>query len=182
MSTANPSSTTWHYDNPYVAWLVCLYNCMARVRSEGLMAIECDVEEPAQSELFRAFPETAQEPCLGFATDLLRMMVGGNLDPDDLGVYAKAAIASQLAANTPAGSKTDEALLHTIWLVLWAMAKGYAPQVAVEFGRQAVPVAHKPDFAVLEKLVKAASIWRRPISGNDSLDEQVDRFIASISR
>lgn len=183
MTETTPSLSVWHYDNPYVAWLVCLYNCIARVRSEGLMAIECDVDSPADSELFSAFPETAQEPYRGFATDLLRMMVGGNLEPADLGVYAETAIDSLLAANTGSDHKTDEPLLRTIWLTLWAMAKGNAPQVAIEYGRQAVPVAHKPDFATLEKFAKeASSVWRRPIAEADTLDEQIDRFIASISR
>lgn len=179
---ANPPGL-WQYDNPYVAWLICLYNCMARVRTEGLMAIECDVEVPAESKLFCAFPETAQEPYLSFATDVLRMMVGGNLDAEDLGVYAQAAINSQLAANASLGNQTDEALLRTIWLTLWAMAKGNAPQVAIEYGRQAIPFAYKPNFETLEKLARAASsVWRRHPPRDDSLDAQIDSFIASICR
>lgn len=183
MTETNNSTAVRHYDNPYVAWLVCLYVFMAQVRSEGLMSIECDVDCPEKSNLLKAFPETAQEPYRVFATDLLRMMVGGNLESADLNVYAETAINSQLAANTTHGNHTDEALLRTIWLTLWATLKGYAPQVAIEYGRQAVPLAHKPDYAALNKLAKEAySVWRRPIGSEDSLDAQIESFIASLCR
>jgi chemotaxis protein MotA len=51
------------------------------VRKEGLMTIEGDVENPAQSPLFARYPRVvADHHVLEFLTDYLRLMVGGNLN------------------------------------------------------------------------------------------------------
>jgi chemotaxis protein MotA len=51
------------------------------VRKEGLMTIEGDVENPAQSPLFANYPRILSDHhVLEFMTDYLRLMVGGNLN------------------------------------------------------------------------------------------------------
>ena len=144
------------FANAHIAWLACLGCLLHRVRCEGLMSIEWLIETPRDDgSVLACFPQVLQEPYLSFATDVLRMMVGGNLDADDMQVYADHAVASLAAIDDPAsGSKADQSLLKTIWLTLWAGMKGYAPQVAVEFGRQAVPVGKKPTHAELEEIFR----------------------------
>lgn len=61
--------------------MALLYDILAKVRKEGLMTIEGDVENPAQSPLFANYPRIlADHHILEFMTDYLRLMVGGNLN------------------------------------------------------------------------------------------------------
>jgi chemotaxis protein MotA len=69
----------------YVALLKLLYDLLVKIRKDGMLAIEADVENPAKSELFKKYPRiTADHHMLEFITDCLRLMVGGDLDPHEL--------------------------------------------------------------------------------------------------
>ncbi len=102
----------------------------------------------------------------------------GNMNAEDLSVYAEHAIAGHAVAGG-----ADMQLLKTIWLTLWASLSGFAPHHAVEFGRQAVPVAIKPTYAELEVEYRGLSQrgykglgWRR---FSAETDELVDDFMDS---
>lgn len=167
------------YASAHVAWLVCLYAVLSKVRREGLLAVEADVESPLHPEaVFARYPQTQVQPYLEFASDVLRMMVGGNLNGEELGVYAEHYIAGLKAS----GGGVDESLLRTIWLSLWAGMCGYAPQVAVEFGRQGVPVKLKPSFVELEELLREARAREQQRAARDvnGFDAAVERFVASL--
>ena len=65
----------------YMDLMALLYDILAKVRKEGLMTIEGDVENPGQSPLFAKYPGvSADHHVLEFMTDYLRLMVGGNLN------------------------------------------------------------------------------------------------------
>jgi chemotaxis protein MotA len=65
----------------YMDLMALLYDILSKVRKEGLMTIENDVEEPAKSALFNKYPRIAADHhLLEFLTDYLRLMVGGNLN------------------------------------------------------------------------------------------------------
>jgi len=65
----------------YMDLMALLYDILAKVRKEGLMTIENDVEEPAASPLFSKYPRVlGDHHVLEFLTDYLRLMVGGNLN------------------------------------------------------------------------------------------------------
>ena len=65
----------------YMQLMALLYEILAKVRKEGLMSIEADVEEPKESPLFAKYPViSAEHHAIEFITDYLRLMVGGNLD------------------------------------------------------------------------------------------------------
>jgi chemotaxis protein MotA len=69
----------------YVALLQLLYDILVKMRKEGVMAIERDVEAPNQSALFKKYPHVlADHHMVEFITDCLRLIVGGNLDPQEL--------------------------------------------------------------------------------------------------
>ena len=56
-----------------------------KVRKEGLLAIEADLEKPEESKLFQQYPVVLDDHhMVVFITDCLRLMVGGNLDPHEL--------------------------------------------------------------------------------------------------
>jgi chemotaxis protein MotA len=65
----------------YMDLMALLYDILSKVRKEGLMTIENDVEEPGKSALFTKYPKIlADHHLLEFLTDYLRLMVGGNLN------------------------------------------------------------------------------------------------------
>jgi chemotaxis protein MotA len=58
-----------------------LFELLAKVRKEGLMSLENDVEEPDKSPIFGKYPDImADHHVVEFITDYLRLMVGGNLN------------------------------------------------------------------------------------------------------
>lgn len=69
----------------YVLLLKLIYDILMKVRKEGLLAIEADLENPQDSPLFQQYPVVlADHHMVEFITDCLRLMVGGNLDPHEL--------------------------------------------------------------------------------------------------
>lgn len=207
----------------YMNLLALLYELLAKVRKEGLMAIEDDVENPESSALFSKYPDVlADRQAVEFLTDYLRMMVGGNLNAFEIealmdmeiethhseaqgpaDVVSKVAdalpafgivvavmgvvnvmgsvgeppavlgkmlggalvgtflgillsygfvqpIAFQLAQRCDEGSK----IFQCIKAVLLASLNGYAPQVAIEFGRKVLYSTDRPTFLELEEDIK----------------------------
>ena len=208
----------------YVDLLAMLFEVLAKVRKEGLMSIENDVENPHDSPIFSKYPSISHDHhVMEFITDYLRMMVGGNLNALEIEnlmdmeiethhhevevpghVMAKSAdglpafgivvavmgvvnvmgsvgepppvlgkmiggalvgtflgilisygfvspIASLLEQKAHEGSK----IYQVIKVVLLASMSGYAPQVAVEFGRKVLFSNDRPTFAELEAELKA---------------------------
>jgi len=203
--------------------LALLYELLSKVRKEGLMSIEGDVEEPHESPLFAKYPKiTADHHVIEFMTDYLRIMVSGNLNameienlidveidthhhesmvtshvlakmgdgmpafgivaavmgvvhtmesvgipPAELGMLiAHALVGTFLGILLAYGfvgplatlleQKAEEStkMLQTIKVTLLANLNGYAPAMAVEFGRKALNSAERPSFAELEEHVK----------------------------
>jgi chemotaxis protein MotA len=208
----------------YVDLLSMLFEVLSKVRKEGLMSIENDVETPDSSPIFSKYPKLAKDHhVMEFTTDYLRMMVGGNLNvleienlmdieiethhheieapahnvgriadslpafgivvavmgvvnvmgsvgqpPPVLGKMIGGAlvgtflgiliaygfvapIVSQLEQKIGEGSK----IFHVIKAVLLASMSGYAPQVAVEFGRKVLFSGDRPTFLELETELKS---------------------------
>ena len=69
----------------YVALLKLLYDILVKIRKEGLMSIENDLEAPDGGNMFKNYPQiVADHHLMDFIRDCLRLMVGGNLDPHEL--------------------------------------------------------------------------------------------------
>jgi len=69
----------------YLDLLALMYELFSKARKEGLMALENDIEEPEQSELFKKYPKImANHHAMEFITDYLRLMVGGSMNPFEL--------------------------------------------------------------------------------------------------
>ena len=208
----------------YVDLLAMLFEVISKVRKEGLMSIEGDVENPEGSPIFSKYPTLASDHhVMEFITDYLRMMVGGNLNAMEIEnlmdieiethhheVEIPAHIVTKIADATPAfgivvavmgvvnvmgsvgepppvlGKMIGGALVGTFFgillaygfvapvatilenkahegskiyqvikVVLLASMSGYAPQVAVEFGRKVLFSSDRPTFAELEAELKA---------------------------
>lgn len=207
----------------YMDLMALLYDILAKVRKEGLMTIEADVEEPEKSTLFTKYPRILENHhVLEFMTDYLRLMVGGNLNtfeienlmdneiethhqegevpvhvvqrmgdgmpafgivaavmgvvhtmasvglpPAELGLLIAHALvgtflgillsygfvgplASVLEQKLAEGTK----MLECIKVTLLASLNGYAPALAVEFGRKVLYSTERPSFIELESHVK----------------------------
>lgn len=69
----------------YMDLLALMFELFAKARKEGLMALENDVEEPQESELFKRYPKILKDHhTLDFICDYLRLMVGGSMNPLEL--------------------------------------------------------------------------------------------------
>ena len=65
----------------YMELLAMLYEVLTKIRKEGLMSIENDVENPHDSPLFGKYPNVSHDHhVMEFITDYLRIMVSGNLN------------------------------------------------------------------------------------------------------
>jgi chemotaxis protein MotA len=208
----------------YMDLLALMYEILSKVRKEGLMSIEGDVENPESSPIFGKYPSiTADHHAVEFLTDYLRMMVGGNLNafeienlmdseiethhneahapvsalaraadgmpafgivaavmgvvhtmesvgipPSELGKLIAAALVGTFLGillsygfvgplSTLLEQKNEEEAKMYLCMkaVLLASMSGYAPQVAVEFGRKVLYSHHRPTFIELEDDLKA---------------------------
>ncbi|HEU5136128.1 MAG TPA: flagellar motor stator protein MotA [Steroidobacteraceae bacterium] len=69
----------------YVTLLKLVYDILMKIRKDGLLAIENDIESPDKSPLFQKYPVIlADHHMVVFITDCLRLITGGSLDPHEL--------------------------------------------------------------------------------------------------
>jgi len=69
----------------YLNLLKMMYMFLNKVRKEGLLGVENDVEKPKESAIFKGFPEfLADHHAASFACDTLRMAITGGVDPFDM--------------------------------------------------------------------------------------------------
>ena len=208
----------------YVDLLAMLFEVLSKVRKEGLMSIENDVENPHESPIFGKYPAIAHDHhVMEFITDYLRMMVGGNLNAIEienlmdveiethhhevevpghamariadalpafgivvavmgvvnvmgsvgepppvlgkmiggalvgtfLGILISYGFVSPIASLLEHKAHEGSKIYQVIKVVLLASMSGYAPQVAVEFGRKVLFSGDRPTFIELEQELKA---------------------------
>jgi len=207
----------------YMELMSLLFDVLSKVRKEGLMSIEGDIESPEASPLFSKYPLVlADHHIVEFMADYLRLMVSGNMDafqienlmdneiethhqeghvpahviaklgdglpafgivaavmgvvhtmesvgipPAELGILiAKALVGTFLGILlaygfvSPLGSVLEQKLeestkmFQTVKVTLLASLNGYAPALAVEFGRKVLYSTERPTFAELEEHIK----------------------------
>jgi chemotaxis protein MotA len=69
----------------YVSTLKMMYELLNKVRRGGLLAIEGDIEKPAESAIFQAYPDFLKDHhTLHFVCDTMRMAVTGGVEPFDM--------------------------------------------------------------------------------------------------
>ncbi len=72
-------------EQDFLDLLALLHDLFNKVRKDGMLSLEADIEAPGESALLNAYPSLVKEHHLiEFLTDCLRLMVGGNLDPQEL--------------------------------------------------------------------------------------------------
>lgn len=69
----------------YLDLLTLMFKLFSKARKEGLMALETDIDEPHESEIFNQYPKiTSNHHAIDFICDYLRLMVGGNMNAMEL--------------------------------------------------------------------------------------------------
>jgi len=69
----------------YLNTLKMMYQFLNKVRKEGLLAVEMDVEKPSESTIFKNFPDfMGDHESLSFLCDTLRTAITGGVDPFDM--------------------------------------------------------------------------------------------------
>ena len=207
----------------YMELMSLLFEVLSKVRKEGLMSIEGDIDKPEESPLFSKYPAVlADHHIIEFMTDYLRLMVSGNMDafqienlmdneiethhhegavpahviakvgdglpafgivaavmgvvhtmesvgipPAELGMLiAHALVGTFLGILLAYGfvgplaslleQKLDESskMFQCVKVTLLASLNGYAPALAVEFGRKVLFSTERPTYNELEDHIK----------------------------
>lgn len=207
----------------YMELFTLLYDILGKIRKEGMMSIESDIERPEESAIFMKYPlVVADHHLTEFICDYLRMMVSGNMDafqienlmdneiethhhegavpahviakvgdglpafgivaavmgvvhtmenvglpPAELGILiAHALVGTFLGILLAYGfvgplaglleQKLEESTksFQCVKVTLLASLNGYAPAIAIEFGRKVIYSTERPSFAELEEHVK----------------------------
>lgn len=69
----------------YMELLACLYDVFQKIRKEGLIAIEADIEDPKASAIFSKYKLiTKDHHAMDFICDYLRLMVVGDMSAHEL--------------------------------------------------------------------------------------------------
>jgi chemotaxis protein MotA len=69
----------------YLSTLQMMYQFLNKVRKEGLLSVEADVERPDESVIFKRYPDFLKERAArNFVCDTLRMAITGGVDPFDM--------------------------------------------------------------------------------------------------
>ncbi|RTR04427.1 flagellar motor stator protein MotA [Halomonas nitroreducens] len=209
----------------YMELMALQYKILAKIRRDGMLGVERDIDNPQESALFNEHPRVLADPMIvAFLTDYLRLMVSGSMDPmeidelmlheieafeqeahvpidaihkvgdampafgivaavmgvvkalstadagpEQMGVMIAHALVGTflgillgygfimpLASRIERQAKEAEKMLQCMRVTLLASLHGYAPQLAVEFGRKALHTADRPSFSELESYVREA--------------------------
>jgi chemotaxis protein MotA len=69
----------------YLSTLKMMYQFLNKVRKEGLLSVEMDVEMPKESSIFKGYPEfLGDEHATDFVCDTLRTAITGGVEPFDM--------------------------------------------------------------------------------------------------
>ena len=69
----------------YLNTLKMMYEFLNKVRKEGLLSVEMDVEKPKESTIFKNYPDfLADHHARDFVCDTLRMAITGGVEPFDM--------------------------------------------------------------------------------------------------
>jgi chemotaxis protein MotA len=69
----------------YADLLKLIYDILMKLRKDGVLALEADIEKPHESKLFAAYPRIVNDHhMVEFITDCLRLIAGGNMEAHEL--------------------------------------------------------------------------------------------------
>lgn len=209
----------------YMELLAMVFLLLTKIRQEGAVAIENDIEDPESSTIFNAYPRLIHDLALmNFLRDYLRLVISGNMNAFEmealmdeeietsehedeisanainvigdalpafgivaavmgvinalasidrpmvevgesiahamvgtfLGILLAYGFVLPLASLLRQKSAEHTKMLQCIKVTLLANLHGYAPRIAVEFGRKTLFSTERPSFSELEEHVRLA--------------------------
>nr|ELR5111575.1 flagellar motor stator protein MotA [Providencia stuartii] len=216
--------------------MALLFQLLNKSRQEGLLALEKDIENPQESEVFSQYPRVLKDKTTTmFIVDYLRLMVTSNLQSHEIEalmdeeletfrqesevpasglqmvgdsmpafgiVAAVLGVVNALgSADRPAGelgaliahamvgtflgilvaygfilplaalirlrSSEQLKMMECIKVTFLSALQGYAPQIAVEFGRKVLYSVDRPSFTELEDKVREVKVGNRSQTQNE---------------
>ncbi|MEQ2026840.1 flagellar motor stator protein MotA [Xenorhabdus szentirmaii] len=207
----------------YMDLMALQFRLLTKSRQHGLLALERDIENPHQSDIFTQYPRLLKDQyVIDFITDYMRLIVSGNMNPHEIealmdeeietyeqesempatslsmvgdslpafGIVAAVmgVVHALGSADRPAGelgaliahamvgtflgillaygfvsplttllrqrSSEQIKMMQCIKVTLLSSLHGYAPQIAVEFGRKTLFLTDRPSFIELEEHVR----------------------------
>lgn len=207
----------------YMELMALMFLLLSKARQSGMMALENDIEDPQNSQLFANYPRLiADKLLMNFLVDYLRLMISGNMTPHEVEalmdeeietcehelevpagslnsvgdafpafgiVAAVMGVVNALAAADRPAAELGELIAHAmvgtflgillaygfilplatllrqkssekikmmqcIKVTLLSSMSGYAPQIAIEFGRKILYSTERPTFIELEEHVR----------------------------
>ncbi|OCG17077.1 flagellar motor stator protein MotA [Gilliamella sp. App6-5] len=73
--------TSKYNKNLYLTQINLMYTILTKIRQNGGLSIEADIDNPHESDLFKQYPLILNNPRIcDFITDYLRLMISGNMD------------------------------------------------------------------------------------------------------
>ena len=98
----------------YMELMALQYKILSKVRREGMLGIERDIDNPQESPLFQEHPAVLADPhIMDFLTDYLRLMVSGGMEPmeiDELMLHEIEAFEQEAHIPVDAISKVGDAM------------------------------------------------------------------------
>ncbi|MCD4629618.1 flagellar motor stator protein MotA, partial [Proteus mirabilis] len=69
----------------YMDLMALMFRLLSKARQNGMLALERDIENPQQSDIFSQYPRIMKDVyMLSFITDYMRLMVTGNMNPYEI--------------------------------------------------------------------------------------------------
>lgn len=69
----------------YMDLMTVLFKILTKMRRDGALGVENDIEDPENSPIFSEYPKIAKDPMImGFITDYLRLVISGNIEVFEL--------------------------------------------------------------------------------------------------
>lgn len=207
----------------YIEILSLLYQLFSKIRKEGLISVEADIENPNNSPIFEKYSSVIKDHhLLNFICDNLKVIITSNIPPHELeslmdleievnhheamkpshsiakiadalpglgivaavlgvvitmgkvdqppailgksvgaalvgtflGVLLCYGFVGPMATNLEHKTNEEEVIFQVVKVAIVAFVGGAAPQMAVEFGRRAIPGENRPTFNELEVAVR----------------------------
>jgi chemotaxis protein MotA len=120
----------------YLSTLKMMYQFLNKVRKEGLLSVQMDVEKPQESSIFKNYPEFLNDHrARDFVCDTLRIVMTGGMEPFDMdqmmeldmGVHHHAAMQSVSALTTMADALAGLAIVAAVLGVVITMGSLSGP-------------------------------------------------------
>ncbi len=170
-------------------WSACLYLILQQMRKEGLFSIEQHINNPEESNIFmysNVLQSSTKIP-LEFTTNIMELFLMG-VGQEELTRNVEKYINAILDYEKPHKTIKDQSikpLLDFIWETILCSINGNAPKTSLMLGRLSIPLMiefSKNDLEnVIQKCKKDFNYFKYEHQ-TLNMDEEIDKFISSISK